>query len=302
MRAQKWVTGGAVVALLAVAAGCSGGSAGQSHGGDSQTKGGAQARSESSAKVVQAAYKSTEAAHTAKVNMKMTMHVQGRSMTMAGHGVTDFAKKRSRLQMGPSKGPAKVEVRTVNGQVYQKLPAQMRKQSGSSKPWISFDMNAMTKKTVGASMGQLTQNTPKDPSAQLGYLRGVSDKGMHKVGTETVHGAKTTRYKADIDWDKALPNAKKAAQRLKKATGSSTMPVNVWLDKKGRVAQMKFTQKVDQQAAGGGGKAGKAGPMTMDITQSMSDYGTPVHVTAPPKDQTIDAASLAGGARKGGGH
>lgn len=314
MRSRVWVTGGAVVALLAALTGCSGGSSDQSHGGGSQAEGGPQAQSRSQAqggspaKVVQAAYKTTAAAHSAKIRTKQTMHVNGQSMTMNGDGVADFDKKQSRLQMGLPKGLGKMEVRVVDGHAYEKLPTQAGKQGGPSKPWISFDVNSATKKSLGASMGQLTQNAPKDPSAQLGYLRGVSDKGVHKVGTETVHGVKATRYKTDISWDKALPNAKEAAQRMKKLTGSATMPINVWLDKQGRVAQMKVTQKIDPSAAMGGGKSAKTGPVTTQMTQSFSDWGTPVHVTAPPKNQTTEAGSQLPGKRpgnnegKGGGH
>lgn len=301
MRYRAWATGGVAVALVVAAAGCSGGQSDQQGSGSGSGGSGGG----SPAKVVQAAYRTTTAAHTAKIGMKTTVHAKGRSVTVNGHGVTNFDKKKSKFTMELPQGKGSLQMRYLDQRAYEKLPSQAAKQLGSSTPWVSFDVNALAKKTLGASVGQLSQGMPSNPSAQLGYLRGVSEKGVHKVGSQQVHGVPATHYKATIDLDKALggsKQSKQAVKRLEQVMGSHTIPMNLWLDKKGRVVQMKFTEKLHPKAAAGGAKKAKTGPLTMDITESLSDYGTPVHITAPPKDQTTDVTDKIASKAGGNGH
>lgn len=286
MRYRAWVTGGVAVVLVAAAAGCSGGQSGQQQNSGSTTS--KSASTASPAQVAQAAYSKTTDAKTAKLNTTTTVHAKGRALTVKGHGATNFAMDTGTFTLKLPRGAGDLKMRFLSGKAYEKLPAKAAQQLGSSTPWVSIDVDAVSKKAFGAGLSQLSGGAPQDPSAKLGYLRGISGKSVHKVGSGSVHGVKATHYKADIKWDKAFGDNQKVAQKLEKLTGSDTMPVDLWVDGKGRVVQMKFTETLHPKAVSGSGTSAQSGPIKMDITEALSDYGTPVHVSAPPKDKTTD--------------
>ena len=107
---------------------------------------------------------------------------------------------------------------------------------------------------------------------------------VETVGKETVDGVSTTHYRATIDLAKAAANfgstGQEALSHLLAHGAPSSIPVDVWIGDDGLVHKLTIDQSAD------GGHVG--------LTLEISDYGTPVTVTAPPAGDTLDATSLVG--------
>jgi hypothetical protein len=99
----------------------------------------------------------------------------------------------------------------------------------------------------------------------------------------------TKHYRADVDLNKAAERVpdKKAADTVKqmfKSSGLSSFPVDVWIDRAGRVRRESFSFS--------------APAMVMEMTIEFTRFGVPVDTTPPPADQVMDAGaplSAAGG-------
>ena len=98
---------------------------------------------------------------------------------------------------------------------------------------------------------------------------------------------KTTHYRATIDLSRvprrAKPSQRAAAQqtirRIIQQTGTSKLPVDVWIDAGRRVRQVHYLQRTRRPD-------GQIVPMAMTI--SMYGYGQPVSITAPPSSDVKD--------------
>jgi hypothetical protein len=136
-----------------------------------------------------------------------------------------------------------------------------------------------------------------DPTLALSYLEGASDS-VRDMGTQTVGGVATTHYHAIVSIDRLIarmtaraPAGQRAAvrssyERLRTMIGSSTYPMDVWLDSAGRVRQLRYAMRMPSLGA------------SMAITMGLSDFGVPVRVTPPPASRTTDyLAFLKAGAR-----
>lgn len=305
----------AVAALAAVAAACGSseqGSSGQNEpakAGGAGTGAGSEAPADAATEgptaieTVRVAYRETSAEQTAKTSFEVTTGPEidpensgqpaPTSMTMTGQGVVDFSGARSALNLRMP-GMGTMEVRQVENVSYTKMPEEFLAQMPGAKPWVKVDMGAMAGRQYGAGLGQMQGGPAPDPTAQLEYLRGVSDS-VEKVGTEKVRGVPTTRYEATIDMEKALAEqggTQKAYDELVRQTGIEELPVQTWLDDQNRVRRfamdMTMTPPENPDSSGmpGGGK------MRMSMVAEYYDFGTPVNVQAPSPNQTMDARKL----------
>lgn len=278
-RALVIVSAAAAVGL----AGCGGGQVGAptAQGGDAQggsNQGGGGQDAQSPIQAVKAAYTTTKNTKSAKFTIDQATKVQGQKINITGHGASDFGAKASKLTMTSPMGQGKIQVRRMGGSVYMKLPGKV---AGSMMPegktWMSMDTSKMGMRpgmTGGFGGGSATS-----PMRPLKYLRGVSK--VSKVGTDTVRGTQTTHYKAKIDLDKVAEKMNgKAAQsmkKVKKSLDNGTMPVDLWLDGQGRLRQEKVNLQMDA----------KGRQVTSKTKVQYFDFGAPVHVSAPPKGETV---------------
>lgn len=242
----------------------------------------------SPAQIVAAAYTKTTDAKTAKTVIDSQISVGGQNVPVTASGVIDFSGPSADLTEHLPQGAGNLEVRYLNGFIYEQLPPSIAQQMGASKPWISIDANKLAQQQYGASLSQLQSSTPGNPSDQLGYLRGASDN-ITTVGKETVDGTATTHYKMTLDLDKATANqparAKQAVQKLEQQLGTHTLPAQVWIDAQGRVRKLTLAETMAHPPSTSGGQSG---PITINLTETMSDFGTAVTVSAPAADQTTD--------------
>lgn len=144
-------------------------------------------------------------------------------------------------------------------------------------------------------------NAPTDPSQQLAYLKGVSDS-VEELGEEEVRGESTTHYRAEVDLERAAeqqgPEARRAYEQMAQQIGTSTLPVDVWLDGDGLIRRFEMTMNVPlppQGAPSNGAQPTVSQGETegrITIVEELYDFGVPVNVEPPPEDQITDMSEL----------
>jgi hypothetical protein len=241
--------------------------------------------SASASDAVAAAFARTTAASSAKFDLSadVTGGPAEQPVHVTASGVIDFAHRTSDLTVTLPGGMGSVESRYLAGVLYAKLPASLAGMLPGAKAgtsWVSIDVNALSQQQLGKSLGQLALSAPSDPSQVLSFLRGAG-ADVKLAGPATVDGIATTRYTATIDLDKAaaqLPaKARAGVARFEDEIGTHLLPAQLWIDGQGRLRRMTITAQHSE------------------ITLTLSDFGTPVHVTAPPAGQTTDITALISG-------
>ncbi len=252
---------------------------------------------------VQVAYRETAAERTARISYEATTTgpsvdpeesagASSRAVTVKGEGVTDFSGAASRMTIGMP-GMGGLETRQVGETVYVKMPDEFAAQVSGSKPWVRVDLDTLYGQQYGAPV---QGGAAGDPTRQLEYLRGVSDS-VGKIGEERVRGVPTTRYRAILDLNKEAAGqdagVKEANQEVVKRLGTSKLPVEVWVDEENRVRRyaMDVSVPMPEDAASQDASRGDDKPRTRMVIEYY-DFGTPVDVQAPPRDQIMDGSKL----------
>ena len=241
-----------------------------------------------SRKVVLASITTTAAAKTARIDLEVG--VSGDTAArMTAEGVVDFGTGDSQLtmHMDTPLGSAvngEIEMRSVDGVAYIRLPAGLPGVP-DSKPWLAVD----TSKLGGSGGSAFGFTGEADPTKALAYLETVSSD-VREVGSETIRGADTTRYRATLDLAKSVDGAnvpQGLRDTMKQFAGLfGTIPADVWIDGDGRLRRMSLTLDLGQMFRGIFGETGsKAGNAVITESLDFYDFGTPVHVEAPPADQ-----------------
>lgn len=156
-------------------------------------------------------------------------------------------------------GSQQVEVITVGSSSYAKLP-------GEGKPWtrVSADSsnglvrNLATTLPLVEAVGSLSQ--------LAAIIAGASD--VRDKGATTLNGAPAHRYTLTVS-----PSAPGSGQLhdLLSRLGNKPVPVQLWLDGKGRPLRVQLALDV----------AGQTFPLVVTIDK----YNAPVTIKAPPTDQ-----------------
>jgi len=244
--------------------------------------------------VANAASKTTEAG-SSRVTYEMTLSGGGQKLSFDATGIFAYDELRGSMTMDmsslPGAGVGKFEVRMVGSMMYVRgselfsgadaLPA--------GKEWASFDID---KSLDAAGLGGLDMSQlDQDPVQTLRLLRASSAR-VTKAGTARVRGVETTRYKATLDLEQALAatvgeleldeqqrkGLRAAAEDLRKQTGLTSVPVEVFVDGDGLLRRYTMTMATPIE--------GEQVKMTM--TTDYFDFGVDVDVKAPPADAVFD--------------
>lgn len=229
----------------------------------------------------------TAAAGSAEFGISGSISAAGQQIPLSGNGALDMRNQHMRMSMSfpiPGFGSLKMDELFDGNAFYIHLPESLASRLPGGKAWMKLDLDALGK-SAGVDLKQLMQSNQSNPADMLKALKGVGTS--HKIGTENIGGAPTTHYRADIDPNKAadrMPDKKSAdaVKQLFQSSGVSSVPVDVWIDRAGRVRResMKFSTS----------------EMSMDMTIEFTRFGVPVDVTPPPADQVMDAGALLGAA------
>lgn len=271
-------TGLAVTAVAAVLAGCSGSTTGKSTTGGTGIGG---SLNGSAISLVADAMNKANSAGTVRVTG--TISAAGTTLTLDAHEQYSPTLEMSMDMQGTGMTMSEI---FIGDKLYMKYP-QLSAQFGG-KPWLEIDLSGAGG-TLGSLSSLINSARNENPTTTLSAL--VASKEVSKVGTETVQGQQTTHYSGTLNADQFLQNSAVTSQlssaqadQLKsmlKAGGVTSEKIDVWVASNGLPVQLKSA--VHSTSAG-----------EADITMDMSDWGTPVQVSAPAADQVTDITSQMG--------
>ena len=151
---------------------------------------------------------------------------------------------------------------------------------------MKLDLDQAAKQFGGSQASGMLGATGQSPADVLKLLREVGT--VTEVGPETIDGAATTHYRADVDIAEALEKSGAPADALTalKASGvSTTVPIDVYVG-----ADDGFVHRV--HIGYGSGQTAQGQSFDADVTMTFSDWGSDVSVDVPSDDQVLDATSL----------
>lgn len=247
-----------------------------------------------SANGVLSAFHATTAAGTAKLSMQVGVHATTTSSSapavnevITAQGATSFTDHSSQLTMNiPQVGTLQVVV--VKGAAYVMLPPAEQAATGG-KPWAKVDTS---------QLGSTSQFSDTDPSQVLSILEGASS-GVMNLGTADVRGVKATHYHFNLNLSALAAATGQSSSSLSRSLQQlhlTTLPVDVYVDGKGRLVRLAIDVALPASALAGQAAAQQVTSLRFEISFDLFDYGTPVSITAPPADQV---GSLSGSALSG---
>jgi hypothetical protein len=228
------------------------------------------------AEVTQAAYVTSEGPGF-KMDMAMSAHIGGEPFSLSTSGAFDEQGRRGAMS------------ETVNGKTVttlQSLPYVYIRSKGKlikGKPWARFNVEGYTQ-SLGVS-GSL--NTSSDPSQFIDYLKAAGQAST--VGSQTLRGVPTTHYHALVDFARfpaVVParlraGAEQQAALLKRISGQSNLPIDVWIDSQKRVRRYQVQVPLCFQ-----------GERTNEsVSVELYDYGTQSVPAPPPVSEVSDLTS-----------
>src|SRR5205823_4325010 len=135
------------------------------------------------------------------------------------------------------------------------------------KTWIEITEKDFKEAGVG-SLSEAQQGSPLDS------LKALRASGHTvKSGPATVAGVPATKYHTTVDLEK---------EKLADKVGMKRLPVDAWIDRKGRVRKISFAVSSSDRT-----KSGK-------FSFLLTGFGPAKTVGSPPSDQTVDVRDLKG--------
>jgi hypothetical protein len=206
----------------------------------------------------------TSAAPGYRFTMQITASLGGTNVDASASGAITEHPASGSLEMTVA-GRAVKEL-YISPYVYVQVPS-------AGTPWIKLDFAAYEQSLSATSVGD------DDPSQLLDFLR--ASGSVNDVGVQWIDGAATTHYHALVDLGRYAavvapslrPAAQQAAAAFEELTGSTTLPVDAWVDAHNRVRRAMLSVS---------SICTKPGPLTETITMDYFDYGRQPAVSAPP--------------------
>lgn len=259
--------------LSLVLAGC-GGSGGA---GDDRTTSASPPKAD-----VKAATAQTKAATT--LGFKMTMRTQtgARQMRVPAEGVMDLEEKTFSMSMdltdiSPRLG--RIDAVGQGSDLYVSIPAfEEQLREAGSKRWIK---SSNTRSSFA--------NPGGDPKTALEGLEAL-DQDPTEVGSELLHGVKTTHYRTRLDVEamaasakgqKLSPSQRASLDALRQA-GQESIPVEVWIGEDGYVHRFLMTFDLEQEGQ----------QASVEIGFDFFDFNEPVEIEIPQASETMTEAEL----------
>lgn len=242
------------------------GSACSSIDGESDKPASESARTASSAAdAVKASLQRTTEARTARLDLKATLDGFTGSQQVTGSGAVDFDAQKAQAHielMGIG-----VDGLVDGDNVYAKSTLF------GDDAWYRLADPASNAPQAGGFSDAWARLV--DPTQLFDAITAASSS-MTMVGPEKVGGVDATHYTGNISVPTEQGNAAGAQ--------STSIPVDVWVDRDGRVAQ------VQSSLSGGSGPSALSGKVTVQL----HDYGKSVDITPPPASQIKDLPDALG--------
>jgi hypothetical protein len=228
------------------------------------------------AKAITAAFSTTQQARSAKATFSATA---GR-YRVTGSAVGDLVTGDGELTTDLPAPLGQVQAISAGGFYYLQVPKMLQAVDGG-KPWAKIDQ-ATVQQLLGRQLGVPSMAAVLDPSRALDLLKSVSGT-VTSMGSETLPGDSTpsTHYRATVDLAKVAAGAP-----------AEGVPADLWLDQQGRLRKLTLSFDLNEIQLPTGTDASKVPQGTATATLELTDYGTPVNVTAPAADQVGDLGPL----------
>ncbi len=243
----------------------------------------------------------TNDAGSARVSYAATFDIASAPapVVMSGEGVFDYAHHRGRMVFDMSDvlrgasgavpaGAGEVEMIFEGVTLYMKMPF-LTELLNAGRPWLKLDLEA-ARRAGRPDLAQLVQLGESDPTQVVELLRGATER-VEEVGTETVRGARTSRYEIVLDLRRAVEQASDSArasvETLISRARSMRVPADVWIDDEGRMRKLTYAVALASSGASSGD-----GDSSMTVTMELYEFGIDVRVEAPPGDQVVDLLEL----------
>jgi hypothetical protein len=231
------------------------------------------------AAVTRAAY-TTDQVPGYKFDITIASKVAGKSFTLSGSGSISERGSQGSVNMSIA-GKTTTEI-FDKPYFYVKVPGGSGAAASKGKPWVRADISALSEAFGG---GQSLGGGSTDPTQTLGFLKSAGT--VTRIGSEDVRGTPATHYHAVIDLTRsagALPAderaaAKKYAQTFERISGSSSLPMDVWIDDSSHVLRTAFTLSLCSP---------DGGRLSESLNMELHDYGPQPVVAPPPASQVTD--------------
>ncbi|WP_327254471.1 hypothetical protein [Streptomyces sp. NBC_01244] len=294
-----WTRAGVSVAAVTVMVGVAGCQDGATKAADEPAAQSPVSAKQSPMEAVQAAYKKTAAAKSAKVRMTMSLPADskagGGTMEISGvqgwdPAVMDITVKGSMFKelaaAGGGEVPEAIRMMVANNVMYMDMGTANAAQL-DGKRWMKLDLNAAAQ-AGGAGAADLggMSSMNQDPAQQIALL--LDSKNLKHVGTEQVEGVSAEHYQGTLSFEEMLAaneSSKVLSEADRKAlvenvgkTGLKGYDTDLWVNKDGYPARMS----VSMEMAGG----------TMDLDAYYSDYGSAASVQTPADSETFDLFAM----------
>jgi hypothetical protein len=214
---------------------------------------------------------------SAHVTMNLSGTAAGTTVTGNGSGSIDFVNNALQLQMTVGAEGEQVPVGAIylGGVIYETIPGLDTIAPGKS--WLSIDLSALQK---AEQREPSTQELGDNPTVMLQMLAQQGNTVV-PLGPSTLNGVAVNGYAVTVDPSSAALQLKKAnlpswMQQAVAGLKVHTVGIKVYIDKAGLLRS--FAMNLNESSAA-------AGAVTVNETLNLSDYGTPVTVTAPPASQ-----------------
>ncbi|MEU1619132.1 hypothetical protein ABZ479_17795 [Streptomyces sp. NPDC005722] len=263
---------------------------------------------------IQAAFRKTSEAKSAKVRMTITVPAGaqgGGTVRIAGvqgwdPAVMDVTMDGAALTAADPDAPSRIRMIMLDQAMYMDMGEKSAAEMGG-KRWMKLDLKAAAEvsgsKELQQKMTGGLDSANQDPAEQLALL--LQSPSLKHVGSEKVGGVEADHYKGTLTFEEMVDantssDVLSAKERealianLKKA-GVKGYDTEVWVNRDHYPVKMVVGTKTPEG--------------TVRMSASYSDYGAAVNVQAPPAKDTVDlfgmladmkASGLDGGTGLGG--
>lgn len=224
------------------------------------------------------------AATTSRVAVSTTMSSPGMNTTITATGEFDYANQRGILRLGGGLTPGVGEVRYMPPRIYFEFAAGLPVPDG--KEWVEISLPSQM---AGDSLPFVQPgDVNASPMDLLSALTSVASK-VSDLGSATIRGVAVTHYRVIVDLAKAEAHqrleAPAAFHAFASSLGSSTLPVDVWVDAQARVSRIEISLPVPSGS-------GMPGGFRVTEAADFYDFGIPVQVSAPPASEVMSASEF----------
>lgn len=227
--------------------------------------------------VAQAAYV-TSRGPGYRISVDINIYLNGQHSTIKANGALSEQGRIGSMDL--EAGGTHIKEVVKSPYIYVQAPSGADRSATGGKRWLRANSIAYSQATGASGLNSDASN----PKELLGFLQ-ASGK-VSAVGSETVRGVATKRYHALVDlghYSSTVPAHERAAaaryaKQLERITGSSSLPIDVWIDPQHRVRRVSVQLHT----------CTKESKVDETIVSELYDYGRQPAIAVPATSEVHD--------------